>query len=291
MQPLNHHSLFIVPQLLFSGVLINFDRLNNLIENPSNVPLIGELMPCRWAYEAMAVHQFKGNRFTREFFEIDQTSGNAYYENQYMSLVRSKLNEANHNIVSKKPLAEYEGDLLLLRNELQHIVALNTAPFPGSIESLNPENYNESVFQQVSDYLVVVQDHFRAIKRDADRMKDAKSAMLLEAWGGEEQFIEMKHRYTNKRLEDILTNKVQLVVEWDNHYVRKNTPIYMEPQSRYGRAHFYAPVKKLGNLTIDTFWFNLFVIWISAIGLYFLLIADLLSRFSNWNQVRRLRRR
>lgn len=101
----------------------------------------------------------------------------------------------------------------------------------------------------------------------------------------------MKHRYTNKRLEDILTNKVQLVVEWDNHYVRKNTPIYMEPQSRYGRAHFYTPVKKLGNLTIDTFWFNLFVIWISAIGLYFLLIADLLSRFSNWNQVRRLRRR
>jgi len=46
----------VVPQLLFSGVLINFNRLNNLFYHPDFVPVIGEMMTSRWAYEAMAVH-------------------------------------------------------------------------------------------------------------------------------------------------------------------------------------------------------------------------------------------
>ncbi|MCD4710751.1 MAG: ATP-binding cassette domain-containing protein, partial [Bacteroidales bacterium] len=39
----------VVPQLLFSGVLIQFDRLNNLFDNPAYVPVIGEMMTSRWA--------------------------------------------------------------------------------------------------------------------------------------------------------------------------------------------------------------------------------------------------
>jgi len=76
----------VIPQLMFGGALIKFDRLNSLFQSRSYVPVIGEMMTSRWAYEAMAVHQFKGNKFTREFFDIDQTRTNAIYQIDYISL-------------------------------------------------------------------------------------------------------------------------------------------------------------------------------------------------------------
>jgi hypothetical protein len=64
----------------------------------------------------------------------------------------------------------------------------------------------------------------------------------------------------------------------------------MIPTSRYGRAHFYAPVKKLGNLTIDTYLFNFIFIWVTTILFYLTLVFDLLRRFVNWADRVKLRK-
>jgi ABC transport system ATP-binding/permease protein len=55
--------ILIIPQLLFSGVIVRFDRLFPAISSQSSVPLIGNVMTSRWAYEAMAVHQFRNLSF------------------------------------------------------------------------------------------------------------------------------------------------------------------------------------------------------------------------------------
>ena len=55
-------------------------------------------------------------------------------------------------------------------------------------------------------------------------------------------------------------------------------PIYHFPESKFGRAHFYAPAKKIGNVYIDTYWFNLLVIWVMTATMYFLLQFDLLRK-------------
>ncbi len=52
----------------------------------------------------------------------------------------------------------------------------------------------------------------------------------------------------------------------------------MKPTSKYGRAHFYAPYKQMGNIKIDTFWFNLMVLWIVTLVLYFALYYNLLQK-------------
>ena len=113
---------------------------------------------------------------------------------------------------------------------------------------------------------------------------------LIEEWGGEEAFLRMKRSYTNKRLEEMLYNKGQLFVEWNNRLIRKTTPIFQEPQSRLGRAQFFAPEKNLGKLSIDTYWFNLLIIWISSLLYYLTLVYDLLRKFTNWNRIRKLQR-
>jgi hypothetical protein len=113
---------------------------------------------------------------------------------------------------------------------------------------------------------------------------------MVEEWGGEDNFVQMKRSYTNKRLADRLENRGQLVSEWNMHLVRKFAPIYQVPRSRIARAQLFSPVKRVGPFTMDTYWFNLMIIWLSAVVFYVTLVYDLLQKLANWNQIRKLRK-
>jgi amino acid transporter len=59
--------LILVPQLLLSGVVVDFSKMHNKIANDKAVPIIGDMMTSRWAYEALAVTQFKDNVYEKYF--------------------------------------------------------------------------------------------------------------------------------------------------------------------------------------------------------------------------------
>ena len=69
-----------------------------------------------------------------------------------------------------------------------------------------------------------------------------------------------------------------MTYETRDKIVQKFKPGYMKATSKYGRAHFYAPVKKLGNTEIKTYWFNLAVLWIVSLLMYAALYYKLLRR-------------
>jgi len=282
--------IVLIPNFLFSGVMIEFDRLNHFIENHKYVPAIGEVMTSRWAYEAMAVHQFKGNQFSSEFFDIDQAKGNATYQIDHVSTLQQKLNVVGYACKKEKDLEKYSDDLILVRNELQNLTQLNLVTSFGDLEELHPALFNLSIYNMVDDSLNKVKEHFISLRSKAVIMKDIRIEEMVMEWGGEDAYAEMKRRHTNEKVEQLLLKRSQLEVEWNNQLIRKVSPIYMEPGSRFGRAHFYAPVKKLGDLSVDTFWFNLVVIWISVSIYYLALVYDLFRRITNWNRVRQLRR-
>ena len=84
--------LLIIPQLLLSGVVINFDKFNPRVTKPYGVPVIGEVMASRWAFEAFMVTQFKDNKFEKQFYEWDKTIANAEYKRiYYIPALESKL--------------------------------------------------------------------------------------------------------------------------------------------------------------------------------------------------------
>jgi len=280
----------LVPQLMFSGGLIKFDRLNSLFANPAYVPIIGEMMPSRWAFEAMTVHQFKGNKFTREFFNLDQSRYNAAYESDRVSQIQQILNDVHFKYLDGITMEDSGPDLAIIRNELNNLASTNVLTSFAELNELYPENYNERVFQVASDSLEMMRSYFRFLKKRADKERDALSTKLIDEWGGENNYLAMMKAFTSKRLDEILLNKGQFVIEWKGRLVRKATPIFQIPESAYGRAQFFAPVKRLGKRNMDTFWFNLAIIWLSTCVLYVTLVSDLLRRFTNWNQVRKLRR-
>jgi ABC-type multidrug transport system ATPase subunit len=286
--------LILVPQLLFSGMVIKFDQLNGFNRNPNFVPIIGEIMHARWGFEAIAVQQYKNNRFYRELFPIDERKSNAeYYGTILIPVIESRLNEIEWNY-NQDPDRDYpyEG-APLVKNELDKLAAMGIVASFGNTEQLLSGPYQSSLFNTVRDSLARMQRVFNRINVRARQQFDRKSMELVDRWGGEEEYNQMRKMYTNQRLKELVTNEMEVnkVVEWDNQLMRKMDPIHMEPLSRTGRAHFYAPHKRLGNLVIDTLWFNVMVIWVSSIILYLTLYYDLLRKFTSWIELRRLRRR
>jgi hypothetical protein len=175
----------VVPQLLFSGVMIPFDRLNSLYDNPEYVPIIGELMPSRWAYEAVAVHQFKGNKYTREFFEIDQDRANASYEAIRIQEIQIKLNGIQPNSSSGKVPESYEADLKLIQNELNDISKTGIVASFGAPEGFTRSGFNKTVYKTATDSLKRVSQVYSWMKREADQLRERRISTMVDTWGGE----------------------------------------------------------------------------------------------------------
>ncbi|OFY58587.1 MAG: hypothetical protein A2V50_02180 [Bacteroidetes bacterium RBG_19FT_COMBO_42_10] len=69
------------------------------------------------------------------------------------------------------------------------------------------------------------------------------------------------------------------IYETDTRLIQKADPVFMKPGSKYGRAHFFAPYKMLGNLKIGTMTFNVAAIWIMTLLLFVALYYNVLKRF------------
>ena len=281
----------LVPQLLFSGVMIPFDRLNSFYDNPEYVPVIGDLMPSRWAYEAIAVHQFKENRYTREFFDIDMIIADATYEADRIQHIEVKLNEINHHVSEGQIPVSFRDDLELIRNELDRISQTGVVASFGPLEGFTLSGFNDAVNGTALDSLKWARKKYQMQQKLAFRARDSLAAAMIKEWGGTEGYVRMQKDYTNDRLKKHLVyNTSNLMVEWKGRLVRKIAPVYQIPRSRLARAHLFSPKKRVGSLEIDTYWFNLVVIWLLSLIFYFTLIYDLLRKVVSWNQIRKLRK-
>lgn len=98
---------------------------------------------------------------------------------------------------------------------------------------------------------------------------------------GEEQFIRLRENDYNESLADFVLNRntTNKIYEADDKLIQKADPVFMKPGSKYGRAHFLAPYKQLGNLKIGTLLFNMIAIWIMTIIFFITLYFNILKRF------------
>jgi len=84
--------ILLIPQLLLSGVMVHFDELNPSFTNKTHVPLIGEVMAAKWAYEAMMVTQFKNNKYEKQFYLMDKVISTSDFKVvYYIPKLASKL--------------------------------------------------------------------------------------------------------------------------------------------------------------------------------------------------------
>ncbi len=120
---------------------------------------------------------------------------------------------------------------------------------------------------------------FNTRSSEINALRDEKYVELSNKYG-KDGILKLKQDYHNEKLTSFVLGKsrVKQVYESENMLIRKKDPIYMDPLSKIGRAHFYSPVKIIGKNQIETFWFNLGVIWFAIFFLYITLYFDLLKK-------------
>jgi hypothetical protein len=273
----------LVPELLFSGVLVNYDKLHKSISSPRYVPVIGDIMTTRWAYEALMVQQFKANDFEKHFFEENRLiSKSGYYKDYLIPELQEYLTQCEW-ILGKQEYEEIlESNLRLLKNEIVDLGTVSETQF-NALGKLNKQDLDIAVLGEASNYLSDLNKRFVKTKLDATYAYDAKYNKLLNVLGSKDKVIKLKQIYSNKSVADLVTNRngLEKITRVKDRLVQLKDPVYHKPESKIGRAHFYSSVKRLGNVIIETFWFNLGFIWITTLLLYFALRGDLFRRFVN----------
>lgn len=286
----------LVPQLLLSGTIVPFDNLNPAISSRTNVPVVGDLMASRWSYEALAVQQFKNNRYEKIFYPYDkEMSHYAYLSAFEIPTLLAELDVCERNLKLDREPQQTTNYFAILNNEIPKLSReAGFGVYPG-LADLTPERFTNEVKVQTVSYLDSLSRYFSSRLSSVTSRHDALYERLVNEMG-QGQLFAMRQNYYNQSLADFALNKnsTTKIIEAKGKLIRKKDPIFMDPASRIGRAQFYAPYKNMFGLHIDTFWFNFGVIWLMTTVLYFTLWHDTLRKVVEGIErikVRRLLRR
>lgn len=260
----------LIPQLLFSGVIVKFEKLNPSVTSQTHVPLIGDMMASRWAFEALAVNQFKNNAYEEMFYQDNKIMSNANFKkNFWIPTIKTKVGLIENNKGDAEKLEECKAAFQLIQNELRK------------------ESGEFEYFYSIADYSALKADDLSRLKRDLQKLntyyirqynaasdaKDEKIRGLMSTEEDKEAFNLLKREQENEALADLVKNAAEfnLILEVEDKLIQRADPVYLDPMTF--RAHFFAPTKVFMNRRFDTFWANMAVLWsmsgLLAITLYF----------------------
>jgi ABC-type multidrug transport system ATPase subunit len=275
--------VIIIPQLLFSGVFVKFDRLHQgRFTSSEFVPVIGDVMTVRWSFEALAVEQFKNNKYERNFFRYNmEISQNEWYSAFLIKALKTDLKQCQ-DLKDSLPYRQKVINNLYKLN--YYIEKLNGNAGFGPITekwktSLNIDNFNSEVSNATGRYLDSLAGQFRRV-RNINTYREDSVSKSLEKRIGSDELIKLKYNYYNKQLENVVLDRlrVERYIETDSRIIQKYDPGYMIPLSKSGRAHFYAPYKLIGSIKVDTYWFNLIILWLATLAWYAALYFNFLQK-------------
>ena len=272
----------IIPQIMLTGVLVSFDKLNPTISRPGVVPLYGDVFVARWAYEGLAVEQFVGNEYERPIYKYEKQMQSAimkrdfwlkHLENKVSNYARYSSDTASRSVI--------ENDLLTLRNEIsQEIYDVPDVRPTFSVDSLTYQLCNQGLMDRVQEYFDELRRYYIRQFKDASRERDNYISEKQQTPEQREAYINLKRDYHNESLSDFVTNnrETERIMEYNNRIYQKAIPIYMDPHHKWLRAHFYAPRKRFANWYVETYWLNLLVIWGQSLFLYLMLYFRVMQK-------------
>ena len=277
--------VLIIPQLLFSGIIVKFDKLHPWFASERSVPWIGNIMASRWAYEGLAVTQFMENRYEKQFYPLDKRMKTANWKKDlWLRELENASGNVRRALAGRSVPVEVEHDLALLRGELERETkALNGFEVP-LMDRLEPGRVDIEVLDQVDAALQTLTQHYRSAYKTAEAEKEQLIAELTAAPGMRMEYFAKLDAYRNESLAEVVTNKndVNVIVEYQGELVQKSDPVYLEPRySGFFGAQFYAPAKYLGGIRIPTLWANALVLWGMALLLGIALYAEVFLRMLN----------
>lgn len=252
--------LLLIPQILLCGLVIKFDDLNTSASKENKVPLIGDIIPSRWAFETLMVEQFADNAYNQAYFPIEREKYLAqYYENIHSKEVRRLAEQLEGKDDPDKRLT-VENELAVLGRAAR-------------IASRNEGETYLSYLDKVDSALHERAHNFTAYL-DQVQEKDIREK-------GAEWVTEQKKKYHNSAIEDLVMGAGgrNFCKEHGHRIYPAVGQIYIVPDNPFGRAPFYSYEKKLGSMLISTYNFNLLIIGFFALLAIIAIFAEFPGRF------------
>jgi ABC-type multidrug transport system ATPase subunit len=270
----------IIPQLLLAGVVVKFDKLNPLLAKQGSVPIVGEMMASRWAYEALAVNQFKENKYERNFYRYDKSISVASYKKDFWrQKIQGKVNKIESGLKEGMSIDRYKTDLELLKTELSKEHKMFKGIKCDFLNQLNTKDFSPKVSKAVFDYLEALKEKYNSIDKKARKESDELTTKLKKNL----DIVKLRDDYENDYLSQAVKNANDIAgekcLEKDGRFIQTVDPIFADPtESKLGSAHFYAPRKNLFGTFYSTYWFNICVIWLMSISLIITLYFDVFKK-------------
>jgi ABC-type multidrug transport system ATPase subunit len=240
----------LIPQILLAGAILDFDKIHHLLASKKYVPVYADVNVSRWAYEALVVLQFNENEYEKDVSDnMIEQSEMVYYINFVIPKLETLLGayQQSDDEDNQRKIG------MLIDDLVTHYPDLKNSFEKLSIERKNLLDLNQLV-KKVKKWLRL-------------KLKDSKTK--VEALREANKEVK-KEDYFNQKLADfVLQNgnfeKFRYI---DGEMIRKYQPGYYVSECSYGRSHYYAPYKKIGNLTIKTWVFNLYVMILAVLITY-----------------------
>lgn len=272
--------LLLIPQILLCGVVVKFDDLQNKRARKDVVPLTGEIMASRWAFEALAVEQFKENRYMARFFDMEKEMAQALFRSEILTTeLIGQVDLVDGWIRQNKPAEEISRKLNIIKNEMEKLDNEKVLPEFQFTENLIPGKFNSEIAELAKAHLKQLQDvqnkRYLKVKSDKDRLINQ-----LNKENGDHFLYDQKMKFHNKSLEVLVLNSEtkEFYRETPYGYMQKIAPIYKDPDFKNGRSHFLASHKNLFGYPVDTLIFNMGIIWLMSAFLYIALYYNWLRK-------------
>ncbi len=274
--------LIMIPMMVLSGAMFSFDKLNRAVGSVGKVPWIAEIMPTKWSYEALMVHQFKDNRFQRYFYKVKKEESIADFKQVYLlPELNKRLDLVIDEFKSTGQIKNTTDDLKLIKNELSKENVLVPSIVFEQMNNLIPEKVNSELFDLLRLHLAKLDDYYSREFVIATTQRENMITSYMEQDPG--LYNRNKDMYHNESVEEYVRKVFEKneMVENRNELIQQIDPIYKDPFPGSWlsfRSHFFAPRKYFLGSYFDTYWFNMGFIWFLTIVFYITLYFDLLKK-------------
>lgn len=279
--------LLLIPQMILSGLLFNFDKLNNVISTKGKVPFVADMMASRWAYEAMAVYQFKENDFEKPYYQYEEEEMRADFKASYLiKELKRKLDYINNNVSSTDDSIRLivEKDINIVKGRIVKESSKEGIEDLDLDKALSLSGFNVQIHQLLHAYLDKVKDGYL----DTYNLSVLKKEKLMNYYENSEDYDynlnDYKNKYFNESLSDLVRNIAvkERLLEYRGQLIQQIDPIFNSPEypnhALDYRTHFFAPRKHFLGVYFDTYYFNIVVIWFMTILLYITLYYEVLRK-------------
>jgi ABC-type multidrug transport system ATPase subunit len=281
--------LLLIPQMILSGLLFSFDKLNEVISTKGKVPVVADMMASRWAYEALAVYQFKYNSYEEPYYNLDKIEAQSDFR---ASFLVDELDKRRKSIAENLDEKNDSTRQLVVKNLSIIQTTIQNDFYKKGLEGIDINTpwtlakYDSAFDKKLEDYLAGYKKFYLEIYNKAVAQREKTIAEKENSKGSDYKLNTYKNLYYNENLADLVTNvsEKNRIIEYNGQLVQQVNPVFLDPGMdgifNY-RAHFFAPQKNLFGSPVSTYWFNMLIIWIMTIFLYITLYFEVLKKLVN----------